>query len=538
MAHLVMVHHSEMMDAASATTPLPCHICQMPFTGGANLHKHLRKVHNIQMETAGRNGNCSEDETDSSASSHNNNTSSVGAKHGKLNSNKRKSMDDLNEEEEEEDNDVGEGSEVEENAAVVVGSDGRILVRKRKMRTINNNDVLANNNNVSTTTGLLAQQKYCCPACDRNDFPTMSSVECHLDEDHPNIIPKCRHCSAVFKFHRQLNAHRCTQALTNSRGMSRNQQVTQGFKDLTFVDFSSNKFPYIAKSICEQSIRTPIAEQKFECHRCYRAFPCEAALHIHHNDCTGSAMNMSLASDGSHEGQPQNNNKHPQRRLSHDDCGSDLGDMKRDDFFANLDLQNKSIASSNNPLNSSSGQYSPHSSSNSSAPTSPILAAGGSNAAAALASSATAAAKHFHQKFQNGMDFGRLPFDLRNGKDLADIESIINVTSGGRFFKHLDHSQTTTTTGSSSNKSVDLNSSLNSSRDQDEEAQDVFTSEFRKMKLRGEFPCKLCTAVYPNLRALKGHNRVHLSAAGSGPYRCNMCPYSIHDKAALIRHMR
>lgn len=521
-----------MMDVASAATPLPCHICQMPFTGGANLHKHLRKVHNIQMETTmGRNGNCSEDETDSSsASSHNNNTSSVSAKHSKLNSNKRKSMDDLNEEDA-----LAEGSDVEESAAaVVVGSDGRILVRKRKMRTINNNDVLANNNNLSTNStapGRLSSlhQKYCCPACDRNDFPTMASVECHLDEDHPNIIPKCRHCSAVFKVHRQLNAHRCTQALTNNRGLNRNQQVTQGFKDLTFVDFSSNKFPYIAKSICEQSIRTPIAEQKFECLRCYRAFPCEAALLIHHNDCTGSAMNMSLASDGSHEGL---NNK---RRLSHDE-GSEGGDLKRDDFFANLDLQNKSIASSNNPLNSSSGQYSPHSSSNSSAPTSPILAAGGgSNAAAALASSA---AKHFHQKFQNGMDFGRLPFDLRNGKDLADIESIINVTSGGRFFKHLDHSQTTTTTGSSSNKSVDLNSSLNSSRDQDEEAQDVFTSEFRKMKLRGEFPCKLCTAVYPNLRALKGHNRVHLSAAGSGPYRCNMCPYSIHDKAALIRHMR
>lgn len=474
----------------------------MPFTSGANLHKHLRKVHNVPVSS---NGNHSEDEgavsTDSSASSQHNNN------HHQLNNNKRKSMDDLNEDE--------EGEEA------VVGSDGRIIVRKRKMRTINNNDVLANNNNLPAHTTTTTQQKYCCPACDRNDFPTMSSVEYHLDEDHPNIVPKCRHCAAIFKSHKQLNGHRCTQGLANSRALSRNQQITQGFKDLTFVDFSSNKFPYIAKSICEQSIRTPIAEQKFECTRCYRAFPCEAALSIHNRDCTGngSAMNMSLQSDGSHEGQ--------KRRLSQE--GSEGGDLKRDDFFANLDLQNKSIASSNQ-LNSSSGQFSPHSgSSNSSAPTSPIL--NGNNAVAAMANNA----KHFHQKFQQGMDFGRLPFDLRNGKDLADIESIINVTSGGRFFKHLDHS--TTTTGSSSNKSVDLNSSLNSSKDQEEE-QDVFTCEFRRMKLRGEFPCKLCTAVYPNLRALKGHNRVHLSAAGSGPFRCNMCPYSIHDKAALIRHMR
>lgn len=469
----------------------------MPFTSGANLHKHMRKVHNAQLDNA----NQSEDEgavsTDSSASSHNNNTSH--------HSNKRKSMDDLNEEDDEE---------------AVVGSDGRIVVRKRKMRTINNNDVLTNNKNLPQTQA--TRQKYCCPACDRNDFPTMSSVEYHLDEDHPNIVPKCRHCAAIFKSHKQLNAHRCTQALSNNRALSRNQQITQGFKDLTFVDFSSNKFPYIAKSICEQSIRTPIAEQKFECTRCYRAFPCEAALSIHHNDCTGngSAMNMSLQSDGSQESH--------KRRLSHD--GSE-GDLKRDDFFANLDLQNKSIASSNNQMNSSCGQFSPHSgSSNSSTPTSPIM--NGNSAVAAMAANAN----HFHSKYQQGMDFGRSPFDMRNGKDLADIESIINVASAGRFFNHLDHSATTT--GSSSNKSVDLNSSLNSSKDQDEEAQDMFTGEFRRMKLRGEFPCKLCTAVYPNLRALKGHNRVHLSAAGSGPYRCNMCPYSIHDKAALIRHMR
>lgn len=497
MAHIVMVHHNQQLTAT--TTPMACHICQMPFTSGANLQKHWRKVHHLKLD------NDEEDEgavsTDSSASSqhtnnHHHNTSS---------SNKRKSVDDLNDDDEEQAN----GEEA------IVGSDGRIVVRKRKMRTINNNDLHANNNN-------LPQQKYCCPACDRNDFPTMSSVEFHLDEDHPTLVPKCRHCATIFKSHKLLNAHRCTQSTNNNlRSLSRNQQITQGFKDLTFVDFSSNKFPYIAKSICEQSIRTPIAEQKFECQRCYRAFPCEAALHIHSNDCTGtgSAMNMSLQSDGSHESH--------KRRLSHD--GSE-GDLKRDDFFANLDLQNKSMASSNNHLNSSSGQFSPHSGSSNSSNPSPIL--NGNHAAAAMAANA----KHFHSKFQQGMDFGRLPFDMRNGKDLADIESIINVTSGGRFFKHLDHSATTT--GSSSNKSVDLNSSLNSSKDQDEEAQDVFTSEFRRMKLRGEFPCKLCTAVYPNLRALKGHNRVHLSAAGSGPYRCNMCPYSIHDKAALIRHMR
>lgn len=71
-----------------------------------------------------------------------------------------------------------------------------------------------------------------------------------------------------------------------------------------------------------------------------------------------------------------------------------------------------------------------------------------------------------------------------------------------------------------------------------EESQDNFAAEFRRMKLRGEFPCRLCPAKFPNLRALKGHNRVHLSGTGPGPYQCNMCPHASLDKAALVRHMR
>lgn len=59
----------------------------------------------------------------------------------------------------------------------------------------------------------------------------------------------------------------------------------------------------------------------------------------------------------------------------------------------------------------------------------------------------------------------------------------------------------------------------------------------RDMKLRGEFPCRLCSAVYPNLRALKGHNKEHLAKA---PYSCNVgsCAYSSNDKSTLTRHMR
>ncbi|BES99730.1 ZnF_C2H2 [Nesidiocoris tenuis] len=68
-----------------------------------------------------------------------------------------------------------------------------------------------------------------------------------------------------------------------------------------------------------------------------------------------------------------------------------------------------------------------------------------------------------------------------------------------------------------------------------EEEQDCFIEEFRRMKAKGEFTCRLCSAVFPNLRALKSHNRVHLI----GPlYNCNLCPYSSSDRSTLVQHMR
>ena len=42
------------------------------------------------------------------------------------------------------------------------------------------------------------------------------------------------------------------------------------------------------------------------------------------------------------------------------------------------------------------------------------------------------------------------------------------------------------------------------------EEDDPFSAVLREMKLKGEFPCRLCHAVFPNLRALKGSKIVCL----------------------------
>ncbi len=85
---------------------------------------------------------------------------------------------------------------------------------------------------------------------------------------------------------------------------------------------------------------------------------------------------------------------------------------------------------------------------------------------------------------------------------------------------------------SSTPKSMDQVSTTDSVEQHDENE-----GLLREMKLKGEFPCRLCPAVYPNLRALKGHNKEHW---GKPPYTCNVaqCTYSSADKGTLARHMR
>ncbi|XP_065336168.1 zinc finger protein 813-like [Cloeon dipterum] len=51
-----------------------------------------------------------------------------------------------------------------------------------------------------------------------------------------------------------------------------------------------------------------------------------------------------------------------------------------------------------------------------------------------------------------------------------------------------------------------------------------------------ESKCLLCSMVFPNLRALRGHAKDHTQT--SPPYRCHICPFFSNNKIALQRHNR
>nr|CAD7407068.1 unnamed protein product [Timema cristinae] len=366
-------------------------------------------------------------------------------------------------------------------------------------------------------------QPFQCPVCKRIDFASLYVLETHLEERHPDYKATCYQCDLIFKNHRALNLHRFMAQHDNSEGHNivrakKSKHINRassvlGFRDLTFVDFSSEKFPYIAKVMCEQSMhRATSAFHKFQCQKCARAFPCGSALSIHRQACLTSRekvdFNHTYDHDSFHGDEfpssdcdtptDLSSKKKPTQHLRYEkssDCESEE-EQKREDFFAHLDLQTKSVCLSS-PLSSEDFRR--------------------------------------DERFENDSYFNSVNGNkCDNGKDLADIQSIISVTSAGGLLNDLSKSPQPNgndiTPPDSGIKSSDSGTG-------EEEQQDCFASEFRKMKLKGEFPCRVCTLVFPNLRALKGHNRVHLTAS-SGLYRCNMCPYSNIDKGILVRHMR
>lgn len=300
-----------------------------------------------------------------------------------------------------------------------------------------------------------------CPICERDDFSTMSALEIHLEDNHPDYPAKCQLCNQTFKNNKHLNAHK---TVCHAEEATKQRNSVVGFKDLTFVDFSSKKFPHIARIQCEKHLHKPSTGLKFICSKCSRAFPCANSLEFHQDECSAGGLDLSL---------PRTTTELNRNTKFFE------SEIKRADFFSRLDLQDSSPEKDEKP-------------------------------------------KIYPKLLEKALD---------SSKDFADIQSILSMTSNGSFLQHLQ----------TKNNEVAQNTETNqepSKSEHEEESQDVFATEFRKMKLRGEFPCRLCTAVFPNLRALKGHNRQHLNGNNNGTYRCNMCPHSSIDKAALIRHMR
>lgn len=80
-----------------------------------------------------------------------------------------------------------------------------------------------------------------------------------------------------------MSSHNCiTSNLTKATPKNGPNGLLIGFHDLTFTDFSSKKYPLIAKSFCETNVRKPSSPyHDFQCRKCFKAFPCRSGLNLH-----------------------------------------------------------------------------------------------------------------------------------------------------------------------------------------------------------------------------------------------------------------
>ena len=139
---------------------------------------------------------------------------------------------------------------------------------------------------------------------------------------------------------------------------------------------------------------------------------------------------------------------------------------------------------------------------------------------------------------------GALTRPVLKEKDLADVQSILSITQNfsamaGENKNSQPSIAESITSEHSVNSTLSEPESPGGKRMRLDEGESFLDDDpvIKEMKMKGEFPCSQCPSVFPNLRALKGHNKEHLDKA---PYRCNVgtCTYTSNDKSTLTRHMR
>ncbi|KAG9278462.1 ras-responsive element-binding protein 1-like [Astyanax mexicanus] len=135
-----------------------------------------------------------------------------------------------------------------------------------------------------------------CPICFKT-FICKYGLESHM-ETHPDTALKCNLCCITFRTHRGLLCHNSVihkQLPTDPSGkpfIQSNPSVPLGFSDLSFIDFSCQKFPQIAQVWCETNLRRCSSKfHRFVCEDCNKAFPLQVSLDLHatsHKDSTDS----------------------------------------------------------------------------------------------------------------------------------------------------------------------------------------------------------------------------------------------------------
>ena len=166
----------------------------------------------------------------------------------------------------------------------------------------------------SETKSLRHTNSFPCHSC-REPFATEHSLHTHIKDNHTSA--RCQQCNVTLQSAKGLHIHNVLVHEKNRTGTSTVPQLDSfhdaqfrqlmqanstslpiGFRDLTFIDFTSKNFPLIAKAFCEKNPRRPSSDyHKFMCRICQCSFPCGSALKLHLETHPPDCMAVCMACD-------------------------------------------------------------------------------------------------------------------------------------------------------------------------------------------------------------------------------------------------
>ncbi|GFT00348.1 ras-responsive element-binding protein 1 [Nephila pilipes] len=364
-----------------------------------------------------------------------------------------------------------------------------------------------------------------CPVCAKI-FRCKYDLDCHM-EFHPNDPIMCPKCDKISANYTAYVDHKCE--IVESKLPKKSEDVC-GFQDLTFMDFTTNKFALVSKTHCEQNIKRPIsAFHIFECKECKKTFPCGRALKLHEKvheseitfcpTCNCDFPTTSFLQVHKLKHRPVEQCLSPSfqnNKITKKSREKSVFRAGKEDFLALLNLQKQSLLDNLKPCNVKEDPL------------------------------------ENYDYFVHGKVMKREndEVDGCNNNDFADIESILNLTSktplisAGQTSPVRVRPATPTSFTGHQPKSPPIAESANASpatpsKDEMPSAlnnYDVPDVE-PALEINGMFSCKICDKKFKVKTALKRHKKMDHEKRGSN-YSCNQCQYACVDKSTLVRHSR
>ncbi|XP_013794140.1 ras-responsive element-binding protein 1-like [Limulus polyphemus] len=364
-----------------------------------------------------------------------------------------------------------------------------------------------------------------------NEHQSSTDTTTHDSPTFSNSICIAKDCNTV-------SIQRCSTTPENAKECESRKALeppTVGFHDVTFVDFSLDKFSLIAKTYCEQNKRRPSsAFHSFQCPDCNKGFPCESALRLHKMN-HDEEMTTHCTSCQCYFDSPLSEQLHRLKHVATESCfdeshlnkdatdsDSNYMEPKKQDFLALLELQSKGFE---------------------------------------VALKSTSNREIREGLFENPSYFiyGKSEKEVLKGlaiepaSDFADIQSILSVTSKSPLLFNIHSSHVapplssqprpitsilsksplavnTATVSSSSPSKTDLIYSIKKTNVDTEPETELQIHE------NGRFLCEYCNITFKSASTFKKHTRCH--SQESTTYSCSMCSYTSLDKSTLIRHLR